>query len=314
MNGSLTLLFLVATSGLVWGQTSAPPAACAKNVSFAVAEGGQPVPAIPKFALKWLSGKPRQQRYAALCFSQIPSANTTNYIVVFSTSDATFEGLTPTAHTYTSATPVSGSTGAISSYGGTWNYSYTGVPPPVTTATLALKRDDKPKSVDVRTYDQHGRVISRYSLSRFPSREKLLEQVLADILADSPPASNRKPFAAPLSVYYVNCDVDAPPTETASRMDPSHNVSPSDAPPPAPTPPPPPPPPQLDIWSSPAGADIFLDGEFVGKTPFSFAVTPGEHVISLRKRDFGTWQRKMSVTAGKRKVAAYLEQKVLELQ
>jgi hypothetical protein len=70
----------------------------------------------------------------------------------------------------------------------------------------------------------------------------------------------------------------------------------------------------LDFWSSPTGADIFVDGGYVGKTPYSLAVTPGQHTISLRKKDFGTWQRKMLVEAGKRKVGASLEQKSLALQ
>jgi len=40
------LILLFATAAVGWGQTPASaPAACSKNVSFAVAEGGQPVPA-----------------------------------------------------------------------------------------------------------------------------------------------------------------------------------------------------------------------------------------------------------------------------
>jgi hypothetical protein len=70
----------------------------------------------------------------------------------------------------------------------------------------------------------------------------------------------------------------------------------------------------LDFWSSPAGADIFVDGAYVGKTPYSFAVAPGQHAIALRKKDFGTYQRKVVVDAGQRKVGANLEQKSLGLQ
>jgi hypothetical protein len=311
LKNSITLIFLVATAGFVSGQTPASPAACGKNVSFAVAEGGQPVPAIPKFTVKWLGSKSRQQRYSDLCFSQIPSASITNYVVVFSTSDFAFEGLTPSAHTYTSASPAAGNAATISSYGGTWNYAYSGVPPLATTATLDLKRDDKPKSLNVHAYDQRGRVVSRYSLGGFSSREKLLEQVLTDILRDLPPPTSRKPFPAPLSVYYVNCDVDGPTAETAASVESTHNPPPQAEPPPHA---PPPPQPELDIWSSPAGADIFLDGGYVGKTPYSMVTSPGEHTISLRKKDFGMWQGKVLVTAGKRRVGASLEQKVLELQ
>ena len=67
---------------------------------------GQPVPAIPKFALKWLEGKSQRQHYSTICFSQIPSPSLPNYIIVFSTSEDAFEGLTPSAHTYTTAAPA----------------------------------------------------------------------------------------------------------------------------------------------------------------------------------------------------------------
>jgi len=65
----------------------------------------------------------------------------------------------------------------------------------------------------------------------------------------------------------------------------------------------------LDIWSIPAGADIFLDGGYVGKTPYSLVVPRGEHTVTLRKKDFGAWQRKVVADAGKRRVGANLEQK-----
>ena len=65
----------------------------------------------------------------------------------------------------------------------------------------------------------------------------------------------------------------------------------------------------LEFWSSPIGADIFLDGAYVGETPYSLTVPPGEHTITMRKKDFGTWQRKTQIAAGKHRVAGYLEQK-----
>ena len=71
---------------------------------------------------------------------------------------------------------------------------------------------------------------------------------------------------------------------------------------------------ELDIWSNPPGADIFLDGGYVGTTPTTLSVHVGEHTVSLRKKNFAIWQRRISVTPGKRKVAAYLEQKILNLQ
>ena len=300
--------FLIAAAVLGWGQTPASPAdVCAKNVSFAVAEGGQPVPAIPKFTSKWIDKKLHQPEYRVLCLSQIPSSSVASYVVIFSTSNAMFEGLTASAHTYTSATPGSGNITTISSYGGTWSYYYASGPPPKTTTTPDLRRDDKPKSLFVRAYNQQGRVVSSGSLTGFPSREKLLEHVLAGILGDVAPPQKQKPMAVPLSVYYVNCDVDSPPVQTAME------APPSTLPAEAPSKPPPPLTP-LEISSSPAGADISLDGVNIGKTPYSLVVPRGEHTIILRKQDFGTWQRTVRVDASKRRVVAYLDQKALALE
>ena len=310
----LALPLFVGSAAIVWGQTPAPTGSCGKNVSFAVAEGGQPVPAIPKFAAKWLDGKGHREHYPTLCFSQIPSSTLANFIVVFSTSENSFEGLKPSAQTYTTAgQPKDTPGGGVSSYGGTWSYAYSGVAAPATTDTLDLKRDDKPKSVDIRAFDQTGKVVSRRNLASFGSRDKLLGQVLTDIVNDSSPVAKGKPFAAPMSVYYVNCNVpDQPPdpmTTASSTPPPAAAVSA-----PAPHKPPPPPDPQLDIWSTPVGADIFVDGEFVGQTPHTVVVTPGEHTINLRKKDFAIWQRRILVAPGKRRVGGTLEQKVLTLE
>ncbi|MFZ0793352.1 MAG: PEGA domain-containing protein [Candidatus Korobacteraceae bacterium] len=310
------LIFLLAAIAAARGGGPAAAPACSKNVSFAIAEGGQPVPAIPKFAVKWVDRMSHQQDSKGLCFSQIPSSTANNYLVIFSSSEATFEGLTPSAHTYTSTKGGPGDTSMVSSYGGTWSYSYVGMPPPSTTTTLDLKRDDKPKSLFVRAYNQQGRVISKYSLGGFFSREKVLEYVFTSIMGDAAPVQKQKSVAVPLSVYYVNCDVDSPPVETAAAESPSPSAPPVSAPKEVPRDAPMPkavPKAVLDIWSQPAGADIALDGAYVGKTPYSLTVPPGEHSIALHKQDFGSWQRRMQVDSGTHQVGAYLEQKTLSL-
>jgi hypothetical protein len=316
------IIFLLGTAVLACGQTTpaTAPAGCSKNVSFAIAEGGQPVPAIPKFAVKWID-KMSHQPDKVLCFSQIPSSTLSNYLVIFSSSEAMFDGLTPSAHTYTSTKGGPGDASMVSSYGGTWSYSYVGMPPPTTTTSLDLRRDDKPKSLFVRAYNQQGRVISKNSLGGFFSKEKVLEYVFASILGDTASPQKQKPVAVPLSVYYVNCDVDSPPVETASEVPPT-SAAPAGATPPV-TPskdipketpmPKAAPKAVLDIWSQPAGADISLDGGYIGKTPHSLTVSPGEHTIVLHKQDFGSWQRRMQVDSGEHQVGAYLEQKTLSL-
>ncbi|PYV59961.1 MAG: PEGA domain-containing protein [Acidobacteria bacterium] len=55
---------------------------------------------------------------------------------------------------------------------------------------------------------------------------------------------------------------------------------------------------QLDIASTPPGADIEIDGKFVGNTPSSISVAPGDHKISIKKSGFTEWTRKMSVSSG----------------
>ena len=311
MRYSLTLVTLLVSVTFGWGQ-AATSEGCAKNVSFAVAENGQPVPAIPKFTLKWLGGKSRQQEFGSLCFSQVPSVTQTNYIVVFSTNPNAFDGLKASAHTYKSSPQAHEGNAAVNSSGGTWSYSYTGAAPPATNS-LELKLDDKPKTLQVRAFDQSGRIVSQGSLAAFSSREKLLEKILTDIRKDSTPPESRKPFASPLSVYYVNCDVDGQPVSPGLDPPPAAHLPPA-PPPPVAAAPPPPPKPQLDIWSSPEGADVFLDGEYVGKTPYSAAVSAGEHTIDLRKKNFAIWQRKIQAMAGTRRIGGNLEQKVLDLQ
>jgi hypothetical protein len=175
-----------------------------------------------------------------------------------------------------------------------------------------LRRDDKPKELVVRAYDQNGRVVAQSSLNAISNRDKLIEHVLSDIVNDTPHPTNRASAPSPFPVYYVNCDIDAPTASPQVNPSASARVETASAAakPTAPTVPDP----QLDIWSNPGGADIFVDGSYVGKTPYTMSVSAGEHTISLRKKDFGIWQRRVLAANGKRSVGAYLEQKVLNLQ
>jgi hypothetical protein len=64
---------------------------------------------------------------------------------------------------------------------------------------------------------------------------------------------------------------------------------------------------QFVISSNPAGADIEIDGGFVGDTPSNVDVAPGEHVIAIHKKNFKDWQRKVKVTGGSITLNAELE-------
>jgi hypothetical protein len=55
---------------------------------------------------------------------------------------------------------------------------------------------------------------------------------------------------------------------------------------------------KLQMDSSIPGADILLDGNFVGNTPSDVQVAEGEHTVTLKKTGCKDWERKIKVTAG----------------
>lgn len=55
---------------------------------------------------------------------------------------------------------------------------------------------------------------------------------------------------------------------------------------------------RLNVESIPAGADIQIDGGFVGNTPSDVQVTEGDHTVSVKKSGFRDWERKLKVSAG----------------
>jgi hypothetical protein len=139
------VLAVTATASLAQTPTSSP-GTCGKNISFAVAESGQPVPAVPKFVAKWVSDRKHGGNRANVCFSQVPDAVAQNYIMVFSTTDSTFEGLAPIALTYTRTAPTSQNAMVTSSHGRIWDYSYSGPVSVNNTATANLKLMDTARS------------------------------------------------------------------------------------------------------------------------------------------------------------------------
>ena len=55
---------------------------------------------------------------------------------------------------------------------------------------------------------------------------------------------------------------------------------------------------QLAISSTPPNAEIELDGAFVGDTPSTLSLTPGDHTIAVTHKGFKRWERKMKTTSG----------------
>jgi hypothetical protein len=54
----------------------------------------------------------------------------------------------------------------------------------------------------------------------------------------------------------------------------------------------------VSIRSKPDGADLTVDGKYVGSTPSVLQLSPGEHSILIEKAQFGPWKRIISVSAG----------------
>jgi hypothetical protein len=63
----------------------------------------------------------------------------------------------------------------------------------------------------------------------------------------------------------------------------------------------------LVIESTPTGADIEVDGDFVGNTPSTIALTLGSHSVTIKKKGFADWTRKINLTGGQVHVSAELE-------
>lgn len=64
---------------------------------------------------------------------------------------------------------------------------------------------------------------------------------------------------------------------------------------------------QLQVTSTPDGADIEIDGSFVGNTPSTVGVAAGQHDMVIKKSGFKPWERKITVSSGQVNVNAALE-------
>jgi len=58
------------------------------------------------------------------------------------------------------------------------------------------------------------------------------------------------------------------------------------------------PPAKVSVRSDPPGADVFLDGKFIGSTPGNLQLAPGTYNLSVRLQGYQEWQRALFVIAG----------------
>jgi hypothetical protein len=55
---------------------------------------------------------------------------------------------------------------------------------------------------------------------------------------------------------------------------------------------------KISVASEPDGADIEVDGSFVGNTPSDLQLPEGEHAVAVKKAGFKDWERKLKVAGG----------------
>ena len=66
---------------------------------------------------------------------------------------------------------------------------------------------------------------------------------------------------------------------------------------------------QLEVSSNPVGADIEVNGDFVGSTPSAIHLKPGEYNLAVKKNGYTSWERKVKVTGGNVNLVAELQEK-----
>ena len=55
---------------------------------------------------------------------------------------------------------------------------------------------------------------------------------------------------------------------------------------------------KVSVRSEPEGADIAIDGKFVGDTPATLQLAPGTYAVTLKLQGYATWQRDLTVISG----------------
>jgi hypothetical protein len=64
---------------------------------------------------------------------------------------------------------------------------------------------------------------------------------------------------------------------------------------------------RLSITSNPDGADIEIDGAFMGSSPSSLQLDPGNHKVVIKKNGYKPWERTLRVGGGDVTIKAELE-------
>jgi hypothetical protein len=54
----------------------------------------------------------------------------------------------------------------------------------------------------------------------------------------------------------------------------------------------------VNVSSNPAGADVLVDGDFVGNCPAALKLSPGKHTVTVRLSGYKDWSREITVQSG----------------
>ncbi len=325
----LALLGLCSSVALAKNEIYTGP--CTKNVSSAIARAGGADSLFPDFFTHWW--KKNAKNYPGVCLSSRPNSAARNYLLVFSESEHYYSGLMPTTHTDTSTsfTTLSANGSAIDQYGDFWTFTATGNAQTTTTTTVheIVPYTDRSVGLFVKTYDSTGRIIrsdghmyrSRTggdadstagynigsALSNINARGKMLKSSLLAISEDQDaPLPEGRAEAASVKAVSVTQPpttamierTTAPATEVEDKGR-DAEATPGGSPPTHEA--------IAEISSEPSGADIEIDGNFVGSTPSSLGVAAGEHEVLISKKGYKQWRRTLKVSTGKITAVAVLE-------
>src|SRR5260370_20532570 len=61
------------------------------------------------------------------------------------------------------------------------------------------------------------------------------------------------------------------------------------------------------VNSTPAGADVEVDGKFIGNTPSSLTLAAGDHTIKVTKKGYKSWERTLAPSSGNVNLSPNLE-------
>jgi hypothetical protein len=93
---------------------------------------------------------------------------------------------------------------------------------------------------------------------------------------------------------YINGDVPLDP----NKFQPQDSVAAGPATLPSPVPSPENAPSTIELKSNPDGAEISVDGKYVGNAPTTMHLPIGDHAIKFEKSGYKAWERTLTITQG----------------